>query len=149
MARTPDTVEDTALRHRAYELYIEPDKDGNVRTLKSISLELGVSQPRLSYWLKTDRWLEKARSLHTLSGNPEPDDIRAALRANLAKHLNTLSAIIEGTGHDRVRVQAIREFALIAKQLGAMELSEVPVGTRRSEELLFDDTLETIPEETV
>ena len=142
MARTPASQEDNALRHKAFELYTSKDKDGNVRSLKSIAIELGISQPRLGYWVKTDRWLEKAREIHTLSATPDPDDIRLALRINLGRHLNTLSGIIEGTAHDRVRVQAIRDYAMIAKQLGAMDILDAPTESRQDKRLEFDDTIE-------
>lgn len=141
MARTPDTVKDTETRKKAYELFSTVLPDGTRRKIKDICAELDVSQPRVSYWLKADRWLERLRDTDPLPVNPDAELIRSLLRTDLAKHIRTLSGIIETSGHDSTRVKAIAEFARLAKLLGVMELSGADPSTRGTQTYDFEDSL--------
>jgi hypothetical protein len=144
MGRTPASAEDTALRHKGYETYSELGESGLPPTLKSVAATLGVSVPRVNYWFKTDRWRERlnqARVLKAVGEQPSEDEIKALLRRDLARHIATLSGIIEGTANDKTRVQAIVEYAKLAKQLGALDL--VAPGRPNPKDLAFEDNLES------
>lgn len=146
MARTDDTAEADNLRRKAFELYATLLPDGSRRRLKDIQNELGVSQPRVSYWLKQDRWLERVArqelDIVPLPKDPTSEDIRSLLRNGLGSHIRTLSSIIDGTGSDRVRVAAIAEYAKIAKVLGALDFGSGPSTGVTHDSYAFDDTVD-------
>src|SRR6266436_6015071 len=112
MARTPNTQEDKELRYKAFELFKNNNEDGNKRSKKEISILLGISEQRLGYWAKTDKWLEKLGDgcSEEVSGST-PNHVKQYLRDRLLAHLRTLSGIIEGPASDRVRIQAVAVFA--------------------------------------
>lgn len=141
MARTTANAEDSAIRTKAFELWTELDGFGKPPTVKQIAITLGVSQPRVNYWMKADRWIERSRVLAAEIPNPTIENLKDQLRHDLSKHLVTLSGIIDGGAHERTRVTAIVEYAKIAKQLGALEL---PPSTKQTgvENLSFEDEID-------
>jgi hypothetical protein len=126
----------SAKRERAFSLYAEPDALGKRRTNTAIAQMVGASPSAIAYWKTKDTW--DARLLATIDEELADAEltnrqIKKALRDGLHRHINTLSQIIADAKLPADRINAIKAFVHVAKELdclvpdtGAADLASPP-----------------------
>jgi len=139
------TPEVRATRLRGYELYLATDQDGRRRSMRAISMALGVTVGAVQYWKRKDRWEERvadALQERTSAEGASNMALGALLRQSLFEHVGTLNAMArDKVASAKDRLAAIRELADITIKLKAVDPTDLLADKPKKELPKFKDNL--------
>lgn len=119
----PRPIDDPAVegrRVKAWHLYLG-DLDGKRRSMRSIALELGVSNRAVQYWREKDGWDAKLDEVLTKKADAEAkraEEVTGLLQRSLSEHVLTLNKVIRGAKKDADKIKGIVAFVDIYRKLG-------------------------------
>jgi hypothetical protein len=124
MAKFQATLYQKSKRVRAFALYQEPDALGKRRSMAAIAQMIGASASAVAYWKRTDEWDNKLlASLEDQLADADKTnlEIKKTLRDGLNRHILTLSRLIADTKLPADKINAIKAFVHVCKELEVLK----------------------------
>lgn len=124
MAKFEHTLYQSSKRAKAFLLYQEPDALGKRRSCAAIANMLGSSASAVAYWKRTDEWDHKMlASIEEQLADADKTtlDIKKTLREGLNRHIKTLNNVIANAKDHKLKIDAIKAFVHIAKELEVLK----------------------------